>query len=95
MSTDIIYQKTPSSEVSKAMLAQAASLFSSSYGIWGPLAEEKMGPFAKQGNAKFEDVERVGTDKILRRASENDSVSTRTAMSPERNRQPPCARSCK
>jgi hypothetical protein len=49
MSTSFVYEKLPSSEVSKTMLAEAASLFSSAYGVWGPLAEEKMGAFAKPG----------------------------------------------
>lgn len=31
------------------MLSAAADLFTNNYGVWGPLAAEKMGPFAKQG----------------------------------------------
>jgi hypothetical protein len=49
MSTSFVYEKLPSSQVSTTMLAEAASLFSSAYGVWGPLAEERMGAFAKQG----------------------------------------------
>jgi hypothetical protein len=36
--------------ITEEMVAAAAKLFSQNYGIWGPLAAEKMGPFAKQGN---------------------------------------------
>ncbi|KAF2183688.1 hypothetical protein K469DRAFT_727945 [Zopfia rhizophila CBS 207.26] len=31
------------------MLEEAARLFSENYGVWGPLAEEKLGAFAKKG----------------------------------------------
>ncbi|KZM22897.1 uncharacterized protein EKO05_0001285 [Ascochyta rabiei] len=37
-------------DISDVMLAEAAALFSSSYGVWGPLASEKMGKSCKPGN---------------------------------------------
>ena len=43
----IVIEKIQGHDVSEDMLAQAAELFSSDYGIWGPLAEEKMGTFGK------------------------------------------------
>jgi len=35
--------------VTDDMLQDAAKLFSENYGIWGPVAEQNMGVFAKQG----------------------------------------------
>jgi hypothetical protein len=49
MSTTFTFAKLQAGDVSQAMLAEAAKLFSSAYGVWGPLAEEKLGAFAKQG----------------------------------------------
>ena len=43
----IVIEKIQGNDVSEEMIAQAAELFSSNYGIWGPLAEEKMGTFGK------------------------------------------------
>ncbi|MCJ1377439.1 hypothetical protein MMC17_000534 [Xylographa soralifera] len=42
-------EKLTEDEITSAILASAADLFSTNYGVWGPLAESKMGPFAKQG----------------------------------------------
>jgi hypothetical protein len=39
-------------EVPDEVIKEAASLFSENYGIWGPLAETKLGPFAKAGRPK-------------------------------------------
>jgi hypothetical protein len=54
MSSDFKFEKLPAANVTQAMVVEAAKLFSSAYGVWGPLAEAKMGPFAKQGS-KFPD----------------------------------------
>jgi hypothetical protein len=45
MSATIIIKKFRAHDVSEDMITQAAELFSSNYGVWGPLAEEKMGTF--------------------------------------------------
>ena len=47
MSGTLVIEKIQGYDVSEDMLSQAAELFSSDYGIWGPLAEEKMGTFGK------------------------------------------------
>lgn len=49
MSTIYTFERIPASDVSDAMLVEAASLFSSAYGVWGPLAPKKMGKFCKPG----------------------------------------------
>ena len=49
MSSDFTFKRVPASEVTDAMLADTAALFSSAYGVWGPLASQKMGKFAKPG----------------------------------------------
>ncbi|KIY03047.1 uncharacterized protein Z520_01513 [Fonsecaea multimorphosa CBS 102226] len=46
-------------EITEDMIKEAAALFSSSYGIWGPHAEEKMGPFAKHGRRVRMSVDRL------------------------------------
>ncbi len=48
MSVQII-EKFTGDEITEDMLVSAAELFSLNYGVWGPLAAEKMGKFAKQG----------------------------------------------
>jgi hypothetical protein len=45
MSGTINIEKLQARDVSEDMITQAAELFSSNYGVWGPLAEEKMGTF--------------------------------------------------
>jgi hypothetical protein len=40
-------------DISDDMIAAAAKLFSENYGVWGPLAAEKMGAFAKQGKVRY------------------------------------------
>jgi len=45
MSGTIVIEKIQGHDVSEEMIAQAVELFSSDYGIWGPLAKEKMGTF--------------------------------------------------
>ena len=49
MSSNFTFKRVPASEVTDAMLADTAALFSSTYGVWGPLASQKMGKFAKPG----------------------------------------------
>ena len=49
MSSNFTFKRVPASEVTDAMLADTAALFSSAYGVWGPLASQKMGKFAKPG----------------------------------------------
>lgn len=72
MPTTFTFERVAAPDVTPAMLAEAASLFSSAYGIWGPLAPEKMGKFFKPGKRIKMSVERVreqvfppGTDSIL------------------------------
>lgn len=36
-------------QITSKMYEDAARLFSNNYGIWGPLAEQHMGSFAKNG----------------------------------------------
>lgn len=36
-------------DITDEMLESAAQLFSSNYGVWGPLARTYMGSFAKKG----------------------------------------------
>ncbi|KAJ8116752.1 hypothetical protein OPT61_g1884 [Boeremia exigua] len=50
MCSNYTFKRVHGSEVTDAMLADTAALFSSAYGIWGPLASQKMGNFAKAGN---------------------------------------------
>ncbi|KAF2450087.1 hypothetical protein P171DRAFT_204796 [Karstenula rhodostoma CBS 690.94] len=80
MST-ITLQKLQPDEISQAMLAQAAELFSSAYGIWGPLAEEKMGKFFKRGRRVKMSAERLrqqslapGTRSVFVRALSNGKL---------------------
>lgn len=47
MTSTIVIEKVQGHDVTEEMIAQAAELFSSDYGIWSPHAEEKMGTFGK------------------------------------------------
>jgi hypothetical protein len=49
MSSTTTFDKVQASSVSDQMIAEAAQLFSSAYGVWGPLAAEKMNKFCKPG----------------------------------------------
>lgn len=49
MSTDFTFDAHPANQVTNTMLEQAASLFSSAYGVWSPGAEQKMGKHYKLG----------------------------------------------
>ncbi|KAI4652383.1 hypothetical protein J4E93_002585 [Alternaria ventricosa] len=61
----IVIEKIQGHGVSEEMLAQAAELFSSDYGIWGPLAEEKMGTFGNFCKAAFGDgIEKLNLSGI-------------------------------
>jgi hypothetical protein len=44
-----VYEGFKSDEVTDEMLDEAAKLFSENYGVWGELAAERMGKFAKAG----------------------------------------------
>jgi len=46
-------QKFEGALITEEILSAAAGLFSLNYGVWGPLAVEKMGPFAKHGEQMF------------------------------------------
>ena len=44
-----VYEGFKSDEVTDEMLDEAAKLFSENYGVWGELAAERIGKFAKVG----------------------------------------------
>lgn len=48
-----IIEKFEGPSITEEMLSAAATLFSRNYGVWDPLAVEKMGSFAKQGKHIF------------------------------------------
>jgi hypothetical protein len=48
-----LVEKFEGSLITDEMLSDAAKLFSSNYGVWGPLAKEKVGVWAKQGEFVF------------------------------------------
>ena len=43
------FVKYPTEDMTDNMLQDAAKLFSENYGVWGPVAEQHMGSFARQG----------------------------------------------
>lgn len=45
----ISIKKAEGDEITQEMIHDAAALFSNNYGVWGPLAETKVGTFARQG----------------------------------------------
>ncbi|KAL9624269.1 MAG: hypothetical protein Q9160_001516 [Pyrenula sp. 1 TL-2023] len=47
----LVFERCESPNVTDHMLEEAARLFSEDYGVWGPLAEEKLGRFAKRGQS--------------------------------------------
>jgi hypothetical protein len=47
--SSVIIQRFEGASITEKMLSDAAKLFSLNYGVWGPLAAEKMGNFATQG----------------------------------------------
>lgn len=49
MTTNFTLEHVAAHDISDAMLEETVNLFSSAYGIWGPLASEKMGKFCKPG----------------------------------------------
>lgn len=49
MSSTLIFTKHEGAAITDEQIKNAALLFSSNYGVWGPMAESKIGPFAKQG----------------------------------------------
>jgi hypothetical protein len=50
MSDSVIFQKVAEKDMTEVMIKEAADLFSSSYGVWGPKAQEKINKFCKEGN---------------------------------------------
>ena len=44
-----IIQMFEGASITEEMLSAAAKLFGLNHGVWGPLAADKMGPFARQG----------------------------------------------
>jgi hypothetical protein len=50
MSDSIIFQKVTEKDMTEVMINEAAELFSSAYGVWGPEAKEKINKFCKEGN---------------------------------------------
>ncbi|KAF2711660.1 hypothetical protein K504DRAFT_500316 [Pleomassaria siparia CBS 279.74] len=49
MTTPILFQKLGEDEMTEDIIKQAADLFSTCYGVWGPRTEEKVGKFCKKG----------------------------------------------
>lgn len=47
----LIFEKYDGKEVTDELVAEAATLFSNNYGVWGEQAAENMGSFAKAGNS--------------------------------------------
>lgn len=47
--TAFTFETIASADVTDTMLKDSADLFSSAYGVWGPLAKEKMGNWCKPG----------------------------------------------
>ena len=44
-----VYERLEDQDITDKILEDAARLFSENYGVWGPLAEENLGAFAKKG----------------------------------------------
>ncbi|KAF3000233.1 hypothetical protein E8E13_007519 [Curvularia kusanoi] len=72
MTTNFTLEYVAAPDTSNSMLEETVNLFSSAYGIWGPLASEKMGKFCKPGNRIKMSVQRLreqslasGTDSVL------------------------------
>ncbi|OAG06282.1 uncharacterized protein CC84DRAFT_1164585 [Paraphaeosphaeria sporulosa] len=81
-SSTIQIQKLGPDVISEEMLVQAATLFSSAYGIWGSLAQEKMSKFCKPGHRVKMSAERLrqqslapGTRSVLVRAVSGDKLA--------------------
>jgi hypothetical protein len=70
MSSTMI-QKFEGELITEDVLEAAAKLFSLNYGIWGPLAEENLGPFVKQGQQLF----------LLSRRANGRTIGARVKMS--------------
>ncbi|KAI4696192.1 uncharacterized protein J4E88_000364 [Alternaria novae-zelandiae] len=79
MSGTIVIENIQGHDVSEDMIVEAAELFSSNYGIWGPFAEERMGTFGRfckpgrpvkmSKNRLREQSLAPGTDSVLVRAT--------------------------
>jgi hypothetical protein len=86
MSSDCKFEKLPAANVTQAMVVEAAKLFSSAYGVWGPLAEAKMGPFAKQGS-KFPDLFSFSFDDFFARLTYEDVTNPPSGPKPRKKQQ--------
>ena len=82
MTTNFTFERVAAPDVSDAMLTEAASLFSSAYGVWSPLAPEKMGKFCKPGKPVKMSVQRLreqslapGTNSVLVRGLAGSSLA--------------------
>ncbi|KAJ9494302.1 hypothetical protein H2202_010226 [Exophiala xenobiotica] len=49
MPSPVILQHVAGTDITDTMVEEAAELFSRFYGVWGPLADQHLGSFAKQG----------------------------------------------
>jgi GNAT superfamily N-acetyltransferase len=82
MTTTFTFERIPAPSITPSLLAESASLFSSSYGIWGPLAPSKLGNHFKPGkrikmspSRLREQVLPPGTDSILVRGLAGSSLA--------------------
>ncbi|KAI4593549.1 hypothetical protein KJ359_009235 [Pestalotiopsis sp. 9143b] len=82
MPFNFTFKRVPAPEVTDAMLADTAALFSSAYGIWDPLAAQKMGRFARAGSRVKMSAQRLrgqslppGTDSELILGLTDDKIA--------------------
>jgi hypothetical protein len=68
-------EKFSGGEITDEMIAQAAELFSSYYGVWGSVAAEKMG--VKQGKLSFSMFPRDWNNAIYQNTDEISNSSCR------------------
>jgi len=61
------FQTYRGEEITDAMLGQAAGLFSSSYGVWGPLAERELGTWATKGILRCQPLELCSAFQLTRK----------------------------
>ncbi|RMZ69554.1 amp-binding enzyme [Pyrenophora seminiperda CCB06] len=59
MSLNFTFSITPADQINETMLQQAATLFSTAYGVWSPEAEQKMGKYCKPGQRTKMSVDRL------------------------------------
>ncbi|KAK6196570.1 Osmotic growth protein [Pestalotiopsis sp. IQ-011] len=82
MSLNFTFKRVPAPQVTDAMLADTAALFSSAYGVWGPLAAQKTGRFTKAGSRVKMSAQRLceqslspGTDSELILGLTDDKIA--------------------